>query len=116
MKNGGFSLIQRNDSLYALTLQTDSTNDQWMLPYPVYHFCTGDVDSDGSIDAMVGVEIDGYLYPPQQQGLHGESHHNKRIVPRGDDSDYDSQMCAWETLKTPQPRTQFQHHLIMIGE
>ena len=55
MKNGGFSLIQRNDSLYALTLQTDSTNDQWMLPNPVYRFCTGDVDSDGSIDAIVGV-------------------------------------------------------------
>lgn len=25
------------------------------LPYPVYRFCTGDVDGDGSIDALVGV-------------------------------------------------------------
>lgn len=25
------------------------------LPYPVYRFCTGDVDGDGSTDALVGV-------------------------------------------------------------
>jgi len=25
------------------------------LPYPVYRFCTGDVDRDGSEDALVGV-------------------------------------------------------------
>ena len=29
--------------------------DRWELPYPVYQFATGDVDGDGSIDAMVGV-------------------------------------------------------------
>ena len=50
-----FSLEQKNDTLSFLTLKTDSTYDQWKLPYPVYQFCTGDVDGDGSIDAMVGV-------------------------------------------------------------
>lgn len=65
MENGGFSLIQRNDSLYALTLQTDSTSDQWELPYPVYRFCTGDVDGDGSIDAMVGV-VKGTRFHPEK--------------------------------------------------
>ena len=35
------------DSLYWL--------GNWKLPYPVYRFCTGDVDGDGSIDALVGV-------------------------------------------------------------
>lgn len=55
MKNGGFSLEQQNDTLYALTLRTDSTCDRWELPYPVYQFCMGDVDGDGSMDAMVGV-------------------------------------------------------------
>jgi len=50
-----FALEQENDTLSFLTLRTDSTFDQWRLPYPVYRFCTGDVDGDGSIDAMVGV-------------------------------------------------------------
>ncbi len=50
-----FSLQQENDTLSFLILKTDSTFDQWKLPYPVYQFCTGDVDGDGSIDAMVGV-------------------------------------------------------------
>ena len=54
-ENSGFSLEQKNDTLSELTLRTDSTYDQWTLPYPVYRFCTGDVDGNGSIDAMVGV-------------------------------------------------------------
>ena len=54
-ENSGFSLEQKNDTLSELTLRTDSTYDHWTLPYPVYRFCTGDVDGDGSIDAMVGV-------------------------------------------------------------
>ena len=54
-ENSGFSLEQKNDTLSELTLRTDSTYDHWTLPYPVYRFYTGDVDGDGSIDAMVGV-------------------------------------------------------------
>lgn len=50
-----FSLEQKNDTLSFLTLKTDSTCDRWELPYPVYQFCTGDVDGNGSTDAMVGV-------------------------------------------------------------
>ncbi len=51
----GFSLEHKNDTVAMVTLRTDSTLDRWELPYPVYRFCTGDVDGDGSIDAMVGV-------------------------------------------------------------
>lgn len=51
----GFSLEQKNDTVAMVTLRTDSTYDHWDLPYPVYRFCTGDVDGDGSIDAIVGV-------------------------------------------------------------
>ena len=54
-ERGGFSLEQKNDTLSILTLRTDTTCDRWELPYPVYQFATGDVDGDGSIDAMVGV-------------------------------------------------------------
>ena len=51
----GFSREHKNDTVAMVTLRTDSTLDRWELPYPVYRFCTGDVDGDGSIDAMVGV-------------------------------------------------------------
>ena len=54
-KSGRFSIEHRNDSLSILTLTTDSTCSHWKLPYPVYRFCTGDVDGDGSTDALVGV-------------------------------------------------------------
>lgn len=40
-------LRQENDSLYWL--------GDWRLPYPVYRFCMGDVDGDGSEEALVGV-------------------------------------------------------------
>ena len=42
-----FCLHKVNDSLYWL-------ND-WRLPYPVYRFDTGDINGDGSKDAIVGV-------------------------------------------------------------
>ena len=58
-----FQLEQRNDTLYHLTLTSDSTSDCWTLPYPVYQFCTGDVDGDGSTDAMVGVVKSTRYYP-----------------------------------------------------
>jgi len=43
----GYRLHKEHDSLYWL-------ND-WRLPYPVYRFDTGDINGDGSEDAMVGV-------------------------------------------------------------
>ena len=52
---GQFSLQRKSDSLAILTLTTDSTSSQWTITEPVYRFCTGDVDGDGSVDAMVGV-------------------------------------------------------------
>ena len=50
-----FSIESVNDSLSYLVLTTDSTSDRHRLPWHVYQMCTGDVDGDGSIDAMVGV-------------------------------------------------------------
>ncbi len=65
----GFALEQLSDTLYALTLRTDSTCDRWKLPYPVYRFCTGDVDGDGSTDAMVGVIKSTRYYREKERRL-----------------------------------------------
>lgn len=64
-----FSLQQRHDSLYVLTLATDSTSDQWQLPYPVYRIQTGDVNGDGSIEALVGVIKATRYYPEKARRL-----------------------------------------------
>jgi hypothetical protein len=50
-------------------LQTDSMRDEWPLPYPVYRFCTGDVDGDGSEDALVGVVKATRYYPEEGRRL-----------------------------------------------
>ena len=60
-QKGNFTLKKVNDSLYYL-------ND-WKLPYPVYQFQTGDVDGDGSEDAMVGVIKSTRFYPEKARRL-----------------------------------------------
>jgi hypothetical protein len=66
---GGFALEQKNDTIAMVTLRTDSTYDHWTLPYPVYRFDTGDVDGDGSIDAMVGVIKSTRFHPEKGRRL-----------------------------------------------
>lgn len=56
-----FTLQKENDSLYIL--------NGWRLPYPVYQFCTGDVDGDGSNDAMVGVVKSTRFHPEKGRRL-----------------------------------------------
>ena len=51
----GYELRKEHDSLYWLRATGGRKADEWRLPYPVYQFQTGDVDGDGSMDAMVGV-------------------------------------------------------------
>ena len=60
-KQQGFELRKQNDSLYWLS--------DWRLPYPVYQFQTGDVDGDGSEDAMVGVIKSTRFYPEKGRRL-----------------------------------------------
>ena len=64
-----FSLVQKTDSLYLLTLTTDSTSHQWTLPYPVYRMEEGDVDGNGSIEALVGVVKATRFYPEKGRRL-----------------------------------------------
>lgn len=54
-KSQTFTLKQVNDTLSYLCLQTGHEVNKWKLPYPVYQFQTGDVDGDGTTDALVGV-------------------------------------------------------------
>lgn len=58
-----FALEQETDTLNYVVLTTDSTTSRWRLPYPVYRFCIGDVDGDGKMDALVGVEKATRYYP-----------------------------------------------------
>lgn len=43
------------DSLSYIELHTDSTTDCWPLRFPLYRWCTGDVDGDGIEEVLVGV-------------------------------------------------------------
>lgn len=56
-----YELRKEHDSLYWL--------NGWKLPYPVYRFQTGDVNGDGSIDAMVGVIKPTRFYPEKARRL-----------------------------------------------
>ena len=59
----GYELRKENDSLYWLGVKGGSKSDEWRLAHPVYQFQTGDVDGDGSEDAMVGVIKKTRYYP-----------------------------------------------------
>ena len=50
-----YELRKENDSLYWLSVKGGRKSDEWRLAHPVYQFQTGDVDGDGSEDAIVGV-------------------------------------------------------------
>ena len=83
VESQGYELRKEHDSLYWLRATGGSQDcatggsqdraatrgeagrkaDEWRLPYPVYQFQTGDVDGDGSEDAMVGVIKKTRFYP-----------------------------------------------------
>ena len=63
VESQGFELRKEHDSLYWLRATGGRKADEWRLPYPVYQFQTGDVDGDGSEDAMVGVIKKTRFYP-----------------------------------------------------
>ena len=63
VESQGYELRKEHDSLYWLRATGGRKSDEWRLPYPVYQFQTGDVDGDGSMDAMVGVIKKTRFYP-----------------------------------------------------
>ena len=77
-KGQKFTLQTVNDSLSWLVLTTDSTEDHWRLPYPVYQFQTGDIDGNGIEDAIVGVVKSTRFYPePARRLFIYKNFHNK---------------------------------------
>ena len=62
-KSQTFTIQQVDDTLNVLCLQTGQQVNKWKLPYPVYQFQTGDVDGDGTVDALVGVVKATRFYP-----------------------------------------------------
>lgn len=56
-----FSLSRTNDSLYHL--------NEWRIGYPVYRFDVGDVDGDGTDDALVGVVKSTRFYPEKARRI-----------------------------------------------
>lgn len=51
----GFSLEKETDSLYYLTYTVGDRTDSFSLPFPVMKWQVGDVDGNGTEDAMVMV-------------------------------------------------------------
>ena len=74
-----FTLETVNDTLSYLVLTTDSTTDRHRLPFEVYQFCTGDVDGDGSEDALVGVVKTTRFDPVMARRLFIFKNHRGRI-------------------------------------
>ena len=74
-----FTLETVSDSLSYLVLTTDSTTDRHRLPFEVYQFCTGDVDGDGSEDALVGVVKTTRFDPVMARRLFIFKNHHGRI-------------------------------------
>jgi hypothetical protein len=68
-----YTLHRTHDSLYYL--------NEWRLPYPVYQFCTGDVDGDGSEDALVGVIKTTRYYKDRGRRLFIFKHVNGKVRP-----------------------------------
>lgn len=62
-RSQAFELRKENNSLYWLGVKGGSKSDEWRLAHPVYQFQTGDVDGDGSEDAIVGVIKKTRYYP-----------------------------------------------------
>ncbi len=88
-----FTLERGQDSTGVLTLTTDSTSERWPLPYPVYRMETGDVDGNGSEEALVGVVKATRFYPEKGRRLFIFKNYHGLIRPLWLGSRLGGQLC-----------------------
>lgn len=50
-----YTLETVNDTLHYLVLHEEARTDRWRIAFPVYRMCEGDVNGDGTTEALVGV-------------------------------------------------------------
>lgn len=76
-----FSLVQENDSLSFVVLEGGEYVDRWQLPYEVYRFCMGDIDGNGTDEALVGVVKSTRFYPSPARRIFVFKNHRGHIRP-----------------------------------
>lgn len=74
-----FQLLAVHDSLSLLILSSETLSDTLRLPYPVYRFCTGDINGDGLEEALVGVVKSTRYYAEKERRLFILKNHGGRI-------------------------------------
>lgn len=116
-----FRLERVNDSLSWLCLYPKTENEKalkkqeknksnrtavakWRLPYPVYQLSTGDVNGDGTDEAMVGVTKPTRFYPQVARRLFIFKQVNGKIRPMWMGSQLGGILCDFRFVK-PYVRT-----------
>ena len=107
-----YELRKENDSLYWLGVKGGRKSDEWRLAHPVYQFQTGDVDGDGSEDAIVGVIKKTRYFPvgkrlfifKQIEGQTLEGKQGRIRPPLTEDCSIKTQSPTQEGKQTLEPR------------
>lgn len=73
-----FRLETKNDSTHVLRI---GESEGFPLPFPVYRFDTGDVDGNGVVDAIVGVEKSTRYDPVVRRRLFIFKNHHGHVRP-----------------------------------
>lgn len=76
-----FSLEKQSDSLSYVVLKTGKEVSRWRLDFPVYQFCTGDVNGDGVDEAIVGVVKPTRFHPEPARRIFIFKNHRGHVRP-----------------------------------